>query len=149
MYCIHCGKDNKDIESGVCKFCGAELITNRELDHEEERTLSQHLHDRFNKSREIVDNALVFIVLGATLMIIGALFFFLAHKVDQDTFEKVLKISCTEFWVSMAGLGVGGALFIVGWVRFIVQKVTVQKPVMRTIKRIQNHNYVHVEVKEK
>jgi len=143
MYCIHCGKENKNNNTGVCKYCGKDLITDRELEHDEERELSQRLHDRFNKSREAVDNALVFIVLGATLMIIGALFFFLAHKVDQETFEKVLKI-CTEFFVSMAGLVVGTGLFVWGWVKFIIQKVTVQKPVLKTIKKIQNNNYIHI-----
>ncbi len=149
MYCTHCGKYNKNSVDGHCAFCKGELIRDRELTYEEERSLSQRLHDRFNKSREAVDNALVFIVVGATLLVIGALFLFLSYKVDQETFDKVIKITCTEFWVSMAGLGIGSTLFIIGWVRFIIEKINVQKPVMRTIKQIQNHAYVHLGVDEK
>ncbi len=142
MYCVKCGKETKDEGARNCKYCG-ELFIERELDEAETRELSQNLYTRYNKSRETVDNALVFIVVGAILLIIGFLFLYLSQKLDQETYIKAITITCAEFWVSMVGLVSGTALFIIGWVRFIIEKAFVQKEVSRAIRLIQNKEYVH------
>lgn len=142
MYCIHCGKNNKT-ETEVCEFCGKEMIR-RELDHEETRTLSKSLHNRLNVSREQVDNAMVLIVLGSTLFLIGVLFFFLSFKLPTaSSLNKVITVACFEFWVSMAGLGVGGVMLILGLIRLFIQKVNIQREIFRTLKRVQHNDYVH------
>lgn len=141
IYCTHCGK-LVDENNDTCPKCGGELIK-RELDHDELRELNRALHTRENKSREVVDNQLVFIVLGTTLLIIGALFFFLSFKMDQDTFTKKLTFTTPEFYVSMVGLGVGGFLLIWGLIHLIIEKVVVQKEIARTLKLTQNESYVH------
>lgn len=108
---------------------------------EEERAFAQSLHNRYNHSREQVDNAMVHIVLGTTLLIVGLLFLFLSNKMDAETFEKHITIKCAEFWVSMAGLSVGGGLLIAGIARLLFQKISVQIPIMRGIKGVQNNTY--------
>ena len=112
-----------------------------ERTNEETRAFAQSLHNRYNHSREQVDNAMVHIVLGTTLLIVGLLFLFLSNKMDAETFEKHITIKCAEFWVSMVGLSVGGGLLIAGIVRLIFQKIAVQIHVMRGIKGIQNDTY--------
>lgn len=141
IYCTHCGKlvdENLD----ECPNCHEPLIK-RELEEEEVKELNRALHTRENKSREKVDNSLVHIVLGSTLLIIGALFFFLSFKMDQETFTKKLSFTTPEFYVSLAGLSVGGFLLIWGLVHLIIEKVVVQKEIARTLKLTQNNSYVH------
>lgn len=116
---------------------------------EETRAFSQSLHNRYNHSREQVDNAMVHIVLGTTLLIIGLLFLFLSNKMDGETFQKHITITCAEFWVSMTGLSVGGGLLIAGIARLLFQKINVQIPVMRGIKGIQNDTYDSLPENEK
>ena len=145
IYCIHCGHQ-VDENLDTCPVCGQPLVK-RELEYEEIRELNRALHNREQKSREKVDNELVYIVLGTTLLIIGALFFFLSFKVNQDTFEKELTFTTPEFWVSMTGLSVGGFLLVWGLVNLIIQKVVVQREINRTLKLTQNESYVHLPQK--
>lgn len=126
-----------------------ELIDFKLDTNEGVREYSQALHNRFNHSREQIDDSLVHIVLGSTILIVGLLFFFLSFKVDQETFMKVLKITCTEFWVSMVGIVVGGGLLIAGLIRFFFQKFGVQRPVLRSIRSIQNGTYDNLSEEDK
>lgn len=145
MYCIHCGKAVKALE-GTCEHCGQALVTH-ELDHDETRELNKNLHNRLNKSREEVDNAMVFVVLGATLFIVGFLFFWLSFKLpNAAAHSKVITINCFEFWVSMAGLGFGGVLLIIGLIRVIRQKAVVQKEIMRALTAVQSGHYHHLQM---
>lgn len=144
MYCINCGRNNKKEDNGVCPFCGQPYVKGS-LSYEQTRSLNQALHNRDNKSREKVDNAMVFIVLGFTLFIIGLLFLFLSNKLDLETYEKRITPTCSEFWVSMVGLVGGGGMFIYGIIRLLIEKLVVQKEVRRTLKSIQYGNYVHYE----
>ena len=121
----------------------------KERTNEETRAFAQSLHNRYNHSREQVDNAMVHIVLGTTLLIVGFLFLFLSNKMDAETFEKHITIKCAEFWVSMAGLSVGGGLLIAGVVRLLFQKIAVQIHVMRGIKSVQNDTYDSLPESEK
>ena len=145
MYCIKCGKASKTLE-GKCAYCGEDLVTH-DLDHEETRTLNKALHTRLNKSREKVDVAMVFIVLGSTLLIIGFLFFLLSFKLpNAAAHSKVITVTCFEFWVSMAGLGIGGVLLILGLIRLIYEKAVIQKEVMKTLNAVQSGHYHHLQM---
>ena len=145
MYCIHCGKESKEL-SGTCAYCGADLVTH-ELDHEETRTLNKALHTRLNESRQRVDNAMVFIVLGTTLLIIGFLFFLLSFKLPNAAAQvKVVTITCFEFWVSMAGFAAGGVLLIWGLIKLIKEKAVVQKEVMKALSAVQAGKYNHLDL---
>lgn len=128
-----------------CPYCGHKVILH-ELDHDEMREFNKSLHNRFNVSREKVDNALVKIVLGSTLLIVGILFFILSFKLPNVASpEKVLTITCFEFWVSMFGLGVGGALLIIGLISLIYQKIFVQTEINKTLNDVQYGLYVHID----
>ena len=144
MYCIKCGKNGKKNSDEKCPYCGESYIK-ATLSHDQTRMLNQALHNRDNKSREKVDNAMVFIVLGFTLFVIGLLFLFLSNKLDLETYEKRITPTASEFWVSMVGLVGGGGMFIYGIVRLLIEKLVVQKEVRRTLKSIQYGNYVHFE----
>lgn len=145
MYCIHCGHKVED-GATVCKRCGEDII-DRELTYDETRLLSQNLHNRLNKNREFFDSGMVGVVLGSTLLIIGILFFFLSFKVpdDPDQVGKVLKITCFEFWVSMAGLVSGGVLFVMGIIKVIIAKLVRQPEIMGTLNEVQLGTYKQVD----
>jgi hypothetical protein len=86
---------------------------------------------------------MVFVVLGATFLIIGLIFFSLSYKVpdDPDTIGKVLKFTCFEFWVSAAGLGVGGIMFIIGLIRVILEKFVIQREITHTLNEVQQKRF--------
>ncbi len=147
MYCTQCGKKVVAPKEGqVCEKCGAPLIIKEELDNDETRSLNKALHNRLNKSREEVDNAMVFVVLGATLLIVGVLFFFLSFKLPNASARyKVLTVTCFEFWVSMVGLVAGAAGLISGLIRVIIQKAKVQKEINQVLRAVQFGHYHHLQ----
>lgn len=136
-------KDKKTSEAPV------ELFVQTGAENEQTRAYAQSLHNRYNHSREQVDNSLVHIVLGVTLLIVGFLFLFLSNKMDQETFEKHITIKCFEFWVSMAGLVSGSTLLVAGLSRFTFQKIAIQIPVLKAIKSLQNNNYDNLDQKDR
>lgn len=137
MYCINCGKNLKNVEGNTCPNCGHVLVEG-EFSYDETRMLNKALHNRLNKSREEVDNAMVFVVLGTTLFIVGFLFFFLSFKLPSAaSHNKVITVTCFEFWVSMVGLVLGFAGLSSGLFRVIRQKAFVQKEIMGTLKSVQ------------
>lgn len=142
MYCINCGKKIKNKNTTVCPHCNA-AVANGELSYEETRTFNKALHSRLNISREHFDSGMVFVVLGATFLIIGLIFFSLSYKVpdDPDTIGKVLKFTCFEFWVSAAGLGVGGIMFIIGLIRVILEKFVIQREITHTLNEVQQKRF--------
>ena len=139
IYCIHCGQlvDEKEHK---CPYCGQNLVK-RDLEYEEIRSLNRALHDREHESRERVDNALVKIVLGSTLFIIGWLFFLLSFKMDPDDFQKKLSFKASEFYVSMVALIAGAILLIIGIYSVIKEKAVVQKEVNHTLKLTQGNEF--------
>lgn len=145
MYCTHCGKNNKNNSSDVCQYCGEPLIREENLTPEQEHDLSKALHNREHKCRESVDNAMVFVILGSIFLIIGFVFLLLSNKMNQETFQKSITIFCFEFWVSMAGLGSGSVLFVIGIIRLIINLGFRKKEINRTLKKLQYKNYHHLE----
>lgn len=147
MYCLKCGKESKT-QSGNCSHCGEPLVT-EELSHNQRRELSQALHNRLNKARENFDGGMVGIVLGATLLTIGIIFFVLSFKVpdDPDIVGKVLRTSCFEFWVSMAGFVIGGVLFVIGAIRVILNKFIREREILNALDAVQDGTYDHLAVK--
>ncbi|MCQ2776551.1 MAG: hypothetical protein MJ217_02365 [Bacilli bacterium] len=146
MYCIYCGKNNNP-EQDTCKYCGKELIK-RELDESEMHMLSKKLHDNLNAAKESFDNAMVFVILGAIFLAIGALFFFLAYKLPTPAaHDKELTAECFEFWVSMAGLGLGSIGLIMGLIRVFIQ-VRKQKAISRVLRAVQHGKYIQLYEEE-
>ena len=146
IYCTHCGKPVNEAslkEDGKCPYCGGELILDRELEYDETRELNKALHNRLNKARENFDNAMVFVVLGATFLALGILFLMLSKRMNYDTWEKEITYLCPEFWVSMVALVSGSCGLIYGIVRIILEKVS-QNKILKKLRTIQNGNYVHL-----
>jgi hypothetical protein len=111
IYCQKCGYRNPE-DAPKCVHCGEDL--SRKLLGENERPLVQKLHQQENVARERKDTAMSFIVLGSIFVILGALFFILSFKLPYAAAaEKVLIVTCFEFWVSIIALvlGFGGLTY--------------------------------------
>lgn len=144
MYCVNCGKKIKDKTVEKCPYCSHEIVKG-ELSYEQTRELNKNLHSRLTKSREGFDSGMVFVVLGATLFIIGLIFFSLSYKVpdDPDVIGKVIKTSCFEFWVSMAGLSIGGTMLVFGSVRVIIEKLFIQRELKYVLNEVQQNRFIN------
>lgn len=117
IYCQHCASKNPD-GAEVCQKCGE--VIEATLENENERPLVQKLHQKENVSREKIDSAMAFIVLGIIFIVMGAIFFVLSFKLPNATaINKELSFTCFEFYVSVVGLGGGGAMLIYGLVKLI------------------------------
>ncbi len=122
IYCKECLKKNKDSDE-TCPHCGNEMVNT--LNGEEEiRPFVQRLHKKTNDLRHYISHSLSAVVIGAILLIIAFFFYYLSFKtsVDQSTGMKVSTVntSCSEFWVSMVAMIVGGISFIAGTVISLV-----------------------------
>ncbi len=121
-YCQECLKKN-DSSNAVCSQCGHEMV--KTLDNEDDvRHLVQKLHKKTNDLRHYISHTLSSLVIGAILLIIAFFFYYLAFSssVDRTTGEKVYTVntSCSEFWVSMVALAIGGVLFVAGVVLSLI-----------------------------
>lgn len=114
IYCHHCGKKVKE-GTTVCPECHEEITI--DLNDDEVRPLIQKIHKKRNIYRERISTGLSAVVIGAILLIIGWIFFYLAFKLDQaNTGSTVyyLKTTSAEFWVFIVGVVAGGILLIAG-----------------------------------
>jgi len=122
IYCKDCLKKN-ETKAKTCKKCGNELSL--KLNGEEEiRPFVQALHKKTNDIRHYMSHALSFLVIGMILLVIAFFFYFLAfgQTIDPNTKEKiyVLNTGCSEFWVSMVALTVGGIMFLGGLIAALI-----------------------------
>ena len=121
-YCTECLKKSK-APVDVCPHCGKQM--QGELSSEEAiRHFVQKLHKKTNDLRHYMSHTLSSLVIGAILLVIAFFFYYLSFvsTVDKSTGLKVsvVNISCSEFWVSMIALAVGGILFLAGLVLSLV-----------------------------
>lgn len=84
-YCIECGREVKKItdENGeehlVCKKCNT-LNDDEVLGKYEIHKYNQSVHNNITKANDLRDNSLCFIIIGAILLIVGAVFLVLTFK---------------------------------------------------------------------
>ncbi len=121
-YCKECLKKNKN-STGSCSHCGKEMATT--LNGEDEiRPFIQKLHKKTNTLRHYISHSLSSLVIGGILLIIAFFFYYLSFSssVDKETSERiyVINTSCSEFWVSMVCLAIGGAAFLAGLIISLV-----------------------------
>jgi hypothetical protein len=119
MYCAHCFIKTKD--ETKCPKCGTSL--KEQLTPEEKTALVQALHKKETHYRNWNDRGMCALVLGAIFLVIGAVFFSLAYKLDltnQADNTRYLNTNCMEFWVAVVSLGGGGAAFLYGLVQVII-----------------------------
>jgi uncharacterized membrane protein len=121
IYCKHCAKKyageglDKNGQPLVCSECG-EVVTPT-LNDEEVRPLVQKLHKKSNTYRNRIDTGLSMIVIGAILLVIGLIFYYLSFKLDQtNKTERVFIINrdSSEYWVFILGVVIGGTLLVAG-----------------------------------
>lgn len=84
---------------------------------------AQYLHKRLDNSKDGHEAAMCALIIGLLLLIIGALFFFLAFKVKEGSADKALKLDSFEFYVFCVGVSVGSLSFITGVVRILNQYI--------------------------
>jgi hypothetical protein len=112
IYCQKCGSVNAD-DAAKCAKCG-EALTEK-IDDDNERPLVQKLHQQENKARESNDTAMSFIILGIIFIILGLVFFVLSFKLPYAAAQnKVLIVTCFEFWVSLISLTGGAGSLVYG-----------------------------------
>ncbi len=121
-YCQECLKKN-DASNVKCPQCGHEMVKTIS-DEGDIRRLVQKLHKKTNDLRHYLSHTLSFLVIGAILLIIAFFFYYLSFSssVNKTTGEKVyiVNTSCSEFWVSMVALAIGGVLFVIGVVLSLI-----------------------------
>ncbi len=116
MYCLYCEKNVKpktEADFCVCPRCGKPLVA--KLGAEEKTHLVQGLHRKENELRDSFDQGMSALVLGAILLVIGAVFFSLAFKLDlsnQADNTRYLRFDSFEFWVAAFCFAVGGGAVI-------------------------------------
>lgn len=137
MYCYHCGLkiDEHAIEAKkssfaditdevndetvvqyVCPRCGA--IIHSGMSKEEAKELSRASHAQIQRGNNNAAVGMSMVAIGAILLAIAILFYFLAKKPAHDF---VLQVNCAEFYVfvilgiiSVILLGVGGGFTFFG-----------------------------------
>ncbi len=136
MYCSYCGKkiDEAKIEKKqasknivdeeveldensevvyVCPRCSHRV--HHDLTEEEYKSLSRASHSEIQTGNNYFAIGMGNICIGAICLIIGVIFFLLAHKPAN---QYLLSTTCTEFYVAIV-------LFIVGFILVVVGAVYV------------------------
>lgn len=78
--CTHCGKKNRYTEE-KCHYCGNSL-SNDSLSVKDIHVLHQDAHNQITRNNDRKNSAMVFIVIGVILLIIGLLFLDISFKKD-------------------------------------------------------------------
>lgn len=86
---------------------------------EEQRKESQRLHQESLRQYDREQNALCYVVIGITLLIIGIIFVFLANKRENNVFVGI-DTSSLAFYIMLIGLILGTCSTIFGTIKFFV-----------------------------
>jgi hypothetical protein len=86
---------------------------------EEQRQLSQRLHQESQRQYDRQQNALCYIVIGITLLVIGVIFIFLANKRENNVMVGIDPTSLA-FYIMIIGLGLGTLSSVYGFVKFFI-----------------------------
>lgn len=164
MYCTHCAKkiDEKKLEaksssynlikegeeveeasiSYVCPRCGH--LIHDGIDEEETKSLSRAAHAQIQRARNYFASGMGMVSIGAILLVIGILFFVLAHKPSNgySLFDESgnLFISA-EFFVSVILGLISVVLLAVGGV-FVVRGVITKAANTSLLRDINNGTFV-------
>lgn len=86
---------------------------------EERRKESQRLHQESQRLYDKEQNALCYLVIGATLLIIGILFIFLAYKRENNELVGI-DYTSIAFYIMIISMVTGLTGLIYGAVRFFI-----------------------------
>ena len=156
MYCSHCGYKikEKNVEkklpalienpnasadtdiSYVCPRCGHLIKEN--LTKTEIKSLSQAAHAELQRGNNHFSFGMGFIAIGVILFTIAAIFFWLAHKPDN---QFQLTLTCAEFFVSAILFVVSIVLLVFGAVH-VYLGVTKKIRYRRVLRDIKNETFI-------
>lgn len=106
--CIYCKKE-MDPSSTICPHCGKDNNVDRLTKHGI-HILHQNAHNNITKYNELKDQAMVFIVVGSILLIVGIIFLILSFKFDFLR-RRVFSPASIEFIASVICLVISGLGF--------------------------------------
>ncbi len=158
LYCCHCGYkldeekvekktpslsnlENTEVKEGVkvayvCPQCGHLIVAGSS--EEDVKSLSRAAHAQMQRSRNAIASGMGSVCVGAILLIIAIMFFFLAKKPAEG---HRLITTCPEFFVSMALFGISAILLAVGAV-FLVQGIRKHLTYSKLLKDINNRTFI-------
>ena len=135
-YCSSCKKVVYDEQANTivdnkCPYCGAPVVSEDKMTYEEARVASKAAHNRdidaYNKSQ----NALCYIVIGGTVLIVGILFVFLSLQKKANVVIGINFLSF-QFFIAAAGILAGVTLLILGII-FLILALKARKRAKRDI----------------
>lgn len=157
MYCYHCGLkiDEHAIEAKkssladitdelndettvqyVCPRCGA--IIHSGLSEEDAKELSRASHAQIQRGNNFFANGMCMNVIGAILLFIAVLFYYLAKKPAHDF---VLQVNCAEFYVFCI-LGIVSVILLALGVSYTIIGIRRKKHYSSLLKDINNKTFV-------
>lgn len=156
MYCSHCGYkiNEKRVEkklpnyienieakeqapiSYVCPRCG--YLIKSDLDKSEVKSLSQAAHAELQRGNNFYSFGMGFVAVGIILFTIAAIFFWLAHKPDNQ-FQIVF--TCAEFYVSIVLFAISTVLLVAGGIN-VYLGITRKIRYRRLLKDIKNETFI-------
>ncbi|MFA6754887.1 MAG: hypothetical protein WCR97_00045 [Bacilli bacterium] len=95
-YCVYCGKEIKN-EQCLCSSCKKDNSF-KNLNEEEMHVVHQNCHKKINKCSEIKNNMFSYVVIGAILLVICFIFFYLSFKYNIIK-QRVFSPGSLEFVV--------------------------------------------------
>lgn len=102
---------------------------------DEQRKLSQKLHQESQAQYDKQQNALCFLVIGGILLIIGIIFIFLANR-RQNNQMVGIDVHSLAFYIMLLGLVLGSAGVIYGAIKFTLAHMK-QKKIIDEINKLK------------
>ena len=116
-YCSRCHTLIWDEGATACPNCkGGDFVS--EIDEKEVRDYSREAHNHDIAGYDLFNNAMCFIVIGGTALIIGVLFVFLSLIRRRNKIVGINPVSF-QFFVAVAGLAVGLVLVVWGVINLV------------------------------
>ena len=116
-YCPNCHSLIWDEAATQCPNCKGSDFAD-EIDDEHIREYSREAHNHDIAGYDLFNNAMCFIVIGGTSLIIGILFVFLSLVKKYNKIVGVNPLSF-QFFVAVAGLAAGTVLLVWGTINLI------------------------------
>lgn len=115
-YCIYCKKTiEENVE--VCPFCGKNQNSSK-MTVKDVHMLHQNAHNNITINTDKKNSGLVFLVTGAILLIVGALFLFLSFRYTPQR-ERVFRPGSIEFVVCCICLSVSLFELVFGTIKLV------------------------------
>lgn len=115
-HCIYCKKTIEENEE-VCPFCGKNQNSSK-MTVKDVHELHQNAHNNITINTDKKNSGLVFLVTGAILLIVGALFLFLSFKFNSLR-EREFRPASIEFVVCCICLSISLFELVFGTIKLV------------------------------